>query len=85
MLKRVFLFSLLVFAWACHSFAQIQGVVKDADTGEPLPFVNIFYEGKGVGAISDIDGRFNVEKMVEWKALTFSSVGYTSEAVPMTA
>ena len=85
MLKRVFLFSLLVFAWACHSFAQIQGVVKDADTGEPLPFVNIFYEGKGVGAISDIDGRFNVEKMVEWKALTFSSVGYTTEVVPITA
>ena len=85
MIKKVSLFCLLFLVWALQSFAQIQGVVKDEDTGEPIPFVNIFYEGKGVGCISDIDGRFKVDKMVEWKELTFSSVGYTTKAVPITA
>ena len=85
MIKKVTLFCLLFLVWALQSFAQIQGVVKDEDTGEPIPFVNIFYEGKGVGCISDIDGRFKVDKMVEWKELTFSSVGYTTKAVPITA
>ena len=54
--------------------AQIQGVVTDAETGESLPYLNVFYEGKGVGSITDIDGRFTVPKYVEWKELTFSSV-----------
>ena len=85
MIKKVTLFCLLFLVWALQSFAQIQGVVKDEETGEPIPFVNIFYEGKGVGCISDIDGRFKVDKMVEWKELTFSSVGYTTKAVPITA
>ena len=85
MIKKVSLFCLLFLVWALQSFAQIQGVVKDEDTGEPIPFVNIFYEGKGVGCISDIDGRFKVDKMVEWKELTFSSVGYTTKVVPITA
>ena len=85
MIKKVSLFCLLFLLWALQSFAQIQGVVKDEDTGEPIPFVSIFYEGKGVGCISDIDGRFKVDKMVEWKELTFSSVGYTTKVVPITA
>ena len=85
MIKKVSLFCLLFLLWALQSFAQIQGVVKDEDTGEPIPFVSIFYEGKGVGCISDIDGRFKVDKMVEWKELTFSSVGYTTKVVPISA
>ena len=85
MLKKVFLIGLLCFACMVQTFAQIQGIVKDADTGEPLPFVNVYYEGKGVGGITDIEGRFKVDKMVEWKALTFSSVGYTTEVVPINA
>ena len=85
MIKKFSLFCLLFLLWALQSFAQIQGVVKDEDTGEPIPFVSIFYEGKGVGCISDIDGRFKVDKMVEWKELTFSSVGYTTKVVPISA
>lgn len=83
MQKKIF-FSLLLFLMGFNQlFAQINGVLKDAKTGEPIPYANVFYEGKGVGAITDIDGRFQVDKFPEWKALTFSSVGYDTKRVPI--
>lgn len=60
---------------------QIQGVVTDSLTNEPLPYISIFYEGKGVGAISDIDGNYRVESRTGWNELTFSAVGYITKVV----
>ena len=83
MTKRLSLISLFLLVILNQICAQIQGVVTDAETGEPLPYLNVFYEGKGVGAITDIDGRYTVPKYVEWKSLTFSSVGYETKVVPI--
>ena len=83
MQKKILFFLLFAFMLVNQTFAQIQGVLKDAKTGEPIPYANVFYEGKGVGGITDMDGRFLVDKFPEWKALTFSSVGYTTKKVPI--
>ncbi|MDZ7763007.1 MAG: carboxypeptidase-like regulatory domain-containing protein [Melioribacteraceae bacterium] len=37
---------------------KLAGHVKDAATGEPLPFVNITIEGTQLGAATDIDGDY---------------------------
>jgi len=37
---------------------KIFGIVKDSDTGEPLPGCNIIIEGTTLGAASNIDGKF---------------------------
>lgn len=83
MIKRLLLFFVLLFSFFIQMVAQIKGVVKDADTGEPLPYLNVFYEGKAVGAITDLDGKFEIQRVVEWKELTFSSVGYVTQVVPI--
>ena len=80
-MKKTSLILLFIWMMVNQVVAQIQGVVTDADTGEPLPYLNVFYEGKGVGAITDIDGRYTVPKHVEWKKLTFSSVGYETQVI----
>ena len=68
MVKRFSLFLLLLFVIMTSVCAQqIQGVVTDAVTGEPIPYLTVYYEGKGVGAITDRDGRYVVEKHPEWK------------------
>lgn len=85
MLKRIVLFIFFLCLFTGQLFAQIQGVVKDKTSGDPLPYVNIFYEGKGVGTVSDANGNFKVDKVVEWKELTFSSVGYQTKIVPVTS
>ena len=83
MIKRLSLLPFFLFFIVSQISAQIHGVVTDAITGEPLPFLNVYYEGKGVGAITDMDGRYTVAKHVEWKALTFSSIGYEIKVVPI--
>ena len=76
-MQKKYFFILFVFLiLSGQLFAQIQGVLTDAKTGKPIPFASVFYVGKGVGAITDIDGSFSVESRPEWKKLSFSSVGY---------
>lgn len=47
--------STLLFA---GSSGKIAGTVKDKETGEPLPFANVFVDGTTLGAATDIDGNF---------------------------
>ena len=38
----------------------LKGVVQDARTNEPIPFVNIGLLGTVAGVASDVDGRFEL-------------------------
>ncbi|MFM7903014.1 MAG: TonB-dependent receptor plug domain-containing protein, partial [Bacteroidota bacterium] len=38
----------------------VSGIVKDADTGEPLPYSSIAVKGKSGGTITGYDGRFKL-------------------------
>jgi outer membrane receptor protein involved in Fe transport len=37
---------------------KLTGIVFDEETGNPLPFANVILEGSGLGAVTDMDGRF---------------------------
>ncbi|WP_373254466.1 DUF5686 and carboxypeptidase-like regulatory domain-containing protein [Phocaeicola vulgatus] len=63
------------------SAQNIQGVVTDSLTNEPIPYLSVFYEGKGVGSITDNDGNYKVETRKGWNKLTFSAVGYVTKVV----
>ena len=63
--------------------AQIRGIVTDSLTNEPIPYISVYYEGKGVGSITDLDGKFKVETRKGWNSLTFSAVGYATKVVPI--
>jgi hypothetical protein len=43
--------------------------------------LSVFYEGKGVGSITDNDGHYKVETRKGWNKLTFSAVGYVTKVV----
>ena len=63
------------------SAQNIQGVVTDSLTNDPIPYLSVFYEGKGVGSITDNDGHYKVETSKGWNKLTFSAVGYVTKVV----
>lgn len=71
---------LLLFASAGVS-AQIRGVITDSLTHEPLMYITVQYEGKGVGGISNADGEYQVETRKGWNELTFSAIGYITKKV----
>ena len=56
--KSVFVLLMLVspLAVLAQSTGKLAGVVTDAETGEPLPGVNVVLEGTTLGTATDIDG-----------------------------
>lgn len=63
-----------------------KGTVTDAQTGELLPFVQIYFlDAKGksttVGTTSDIDGKFSIYNNEGYKKLVFQMLGYRSDTV----
>ena len=76
----LFLLSLLV---SISASAQIKGVITDSLTNEPLMYITVQYEGKGVGGISNANGEYQVETRKGWDELTFSAVGYITKKVKL--
>ena len=79
MLKRLWV-SFLLCLMMTELSAQIHGVVTDAETGEPLPYLNVYYE-KGVGTVTNLDGEYVISKKPGWTKLYFSMVGYTTQVI----
>lgn len=78
---KSFLLFLLLGCCMVVSAQNIQGVVTDSLTKEPIPYLSVFYEGKGVGSITNDDGHYSVETHKGWNKLTFSAVGYVTKVV----
>ena len=76
----LFLLSLFV---AHSASAQIKGVVTDSLTNEPLMYITVQYEGKGVGAITNAEGEYTVETRKGWNELSFSAIGYVTKKVTL--
>jgi hypothetical protein len=63
---------------------MISGVVTDSLTHEKLAYISVYYDGKGVGTITDNAGYFQVEARSGWTTLTISSMGYRKKTVQIT-
>lgn len=85
MFKKVLLL-LLTFAMPIFLFAQssgkIMGIVKDKDTGEPLPGVNVILQDTYLGATTDVDGYYVILNVpVGAYNIEASYVGYTKMVI----
>lgn len=80
-LYSITLFLLLLLFASTGASAQIKGVITDSLTHEPLMYITVQYEGKGVGSISNADGEYQVETRKGWNELTFSAIGYITKKV----
>ncbi len=73
------LFAACLFA---ATTGKITGVVKDTDTGDPLPGANVVIQGTQMGAATDANGKYiiiNVHPGVY--KLRFSMMGYQTKVV----
>jgi len=80
MFKKLLIFA-LVLAIAPAIYAgttgKIAGIVKDKQTGEPLPGVNVLLQGTTLGASTDIDGYYVIVNVpVGVHELHVSYIGY---------
>lgn len=81
---------ILTLGFVSESLGQtrnVTGIVTNADSGEPIPGVNIVVKGsesaeRGViGTQSDLDGEFSLDVPSEFDVLTFSYVSYVTRDV----
>lgn len=61
--------------------SEVSGKVTDA-TGTGLPGVNVIEKGTVNGTVTDIDGNYSLT-VAEGATLVFSSVGFTTEEMPV--
>ncbi len=76
---------LLLLASALHAqkMTRIKGRVIDVRTKEPLPFVNVVFEGKNLGVITDYKGAYHIETQWSSDRLQASYMGYNSQTKPV--
>ena len=76
--QRYVLFVLLAICGVpVVTWGQVKGVVTDAETGDPLPSVNVYYEGqKHIGTVTNINGRYSLRSPLQGDSIVFSYVGY---------
>ena len=60
----------------------VSGTVTDAETGQPLPGVTVVEQGTTNGTSADFDGNYSIDVASD-AVLTFSSVGYAAQNVPV--
>ena len=77
-----YIFVLLLIAGVCPlAKAQIQGIITDSLTNEPLLLVSVQYKGTAIGAHSDDQGRYRVAAKPGGGELVFSYVGYRTQTI----
>ena len=79
----VLLLVLFISSAYAQKLTQIRGKVTDAQTKEPLPFVNIVFEGKNIGTITDYYGRYNISTQWASSKIGASFVGYKKQVKPV--
>lgn len=82
--KVVLLFALTLSH--CDIVAQsptfnIKGKVMDAETGEAIPFANIYFKGITKGTTSDLNGYYSFSTDEVSDSLTASYIGYTPSSI----
>ena len=71
-------------AWAQDGITTgLQGRVRDAETNEPIPFVQIVFDGTTVGAETDMDGRFSISNNQGYTSVSFRMMGYESQKMKL--
>lgn len=79
---RYFLLSLILLVSSiaqAQEKTKVKGVITDAQTGEPLPFVNVAFVGKNVGTTTDFNGKYQMDTKWGSDKIVASFMGYEAQ------
>ncbi len=75
-------FFLLIAVSLSAQNRQVTGVVRDAVSGEGVPFAAVVVQGTMTGTASDADGNYSINVPANG-TLVFSAMGYITKSVPV--
>lgn len=69
--------------WGFGQTGSIIGKVTDNQTGEPLPFCNVFINNTTIATTTDFDGNYELKDLIEGEfEIGFSFIGYQAVQKP---
>ena len=70
------LFVFCLLGLVAQAQTRVRGVVTDAQTGEPLPYVSVIFPGTQIGTMTDPEGHFSIEANGSYSNVSFMMLGY---------
>ncbi len=61
----------------------VTGTVTSSSDNAALPGVNVLVKGTSTGTVTDVDGKYSINAPNDNDTLLFSSIGYTTQEVPV--
>lgn len=82
-MQKALLFLLFFFlAWSAHAQDRIvRGKVTTPEDGSGLPGVSVFVKGTSKGAVTDQEGKYQIQVTPQENLLLFSFIGYIAQEV----
>jgi len=88
MIQKISFIFLLQSLLAAQLFGQsstVSGVVKDAETGDTLPYCNVFINNTTISTVTDLDGKYTLAGLEPGPVeVGFSFLGYEAETKKVT-
>jgi hypothetical protein len=85
-MKPILFVALFIFSSLLANAQTFEGVVKDAKTNQPLPYVNVGIIGKSVGTVTDSAGRYKLNLTShDTDSLKLSMIGYIAQTYRISA
>ena len=82
MRKLFFLISIFISTTMFSQTGNIRGFIYEKETGEPVMFCNVFLKGTTIGAATDVNGMYNISKLVAGNyTLVVTYIGYDTTEV----
>ena len=73
-----YIFPLFFFNTLAFAQVKISGRIIDAQSGEPLPYVNIVFKNAQEGTITDFDGNYFLQSENNFDSIVVNFIGYVS-------
>lgn len=83
MLVQIIAILLLFSSYSLVAQITVQGSIKDAESGELLPFVDVYFVGTTIGVTSDLDGNYSISTPQAVDSLGFNFLGYDTKFVQL--
>ena len=80
MRRLLFFLCLFLSLTVAAQSTKVRGTVRDADTGEPIPFASVYFDGTTIGISTDLEGGFSLEtRSADITTLTAHMIGYEAD------
>jgi hypothetical protein len=75
-----FLLQLVLFNFSFAQETTVKGKVTDANSGDPIPFAAVIFQGSSVGTSTDFDGNYSIKTTRATDSVKVTNIGYKSKS-----